>query len=333
MTRPLASLAPRVSVIMIFYNAERFIDEAIQSVRAQSFQLWELLLVDDGSRDGSTAIAERHAAADPDRIRLISHPNHENRGMSASRNLGLAHAQGEYVAFLDADDVWKSEQLSQQVKMLDAHPEAGAVYGRLVNWLSWPGSPWINDLDTIAHLPFPSGSVIQPPYMLPTVVNGGRHYQYFFGICSIMVRRTCIESIGGFNQEFRGLHEDNVFHIKLFLSTPVLVTDACWGWYRRHPQSAYQRSLRSFWMRLHADVFYATWLLDYLETVDVGDENIEGSIRQWAAQRRSVPIAVLHNPVDAFGPLIPRPIRRRLRPVWRTISGQRRVVLSKIGLA
>ena len=80
----------RVSVICIFYNAERFFREAIDSVLEQEFDDFEFLLVDDGSTDGSTAIALEYVAQHPDRVRYLEHEGHANRGMSATRNLGLA---------------------------------------------------------------------------------------------------------------------------------------------------------------------------------------------------------------------------------------------------
>src|SRR5262245_60211168 len=108
---------------MIFLDALPFLDEAIESVRAQTCDEWELLLVDDGSTDGSTAVALRHAERDPGRIRYLEHPGHENHGMSASRNLGVSHARGQYVGFLDADDVWLPRKLEQQTAILDGRPE------------------------------------------------------------------------------------------------------------------------------------------------------------------------------------------------------------------
>ena len=77
--------APMVSAIIIFLNGERYIAEAIESIRAQTFADWELILVDDGTTDGATAIARRYAAEHPGRIIYTEHPGHENRGMSASR--------------------------------------------------------------------------------------------------------------------------------------------------------------------------------------------------------------------------------------------------------
>src|SRR5215213_8596780 len=97
------SQPPRVSVIMIFLNTERFIEEAIESVFAQTYDDWELVLVDDGSTDASTAIARRYAAQHPHKVRYLEHAVHQNLGMSASRNLGIREAHGEFIAFLDAD--------------------------------------------------------------------------------------------------------------------------------------------------------------------------------------------------------------------------------------
>ncbi len=99
------SSKPRVSVVTIFLNAEKFIYEAIESVFAQTYADWELLLVDDGSTDASTEVAYRWAGRYPNRVRYLEHDRHQNRGMSASRNLGAGNARGEYVAFLDGDYV------------------------------------------------------------------------------------------------------------------------------------------------------------------------------------------------------------------------------------
>src|ERR687898_692015 len=132
---------PLVSVIIIFLDAQRFIREAIESVFGQTYSNWELLLVDDGSTDAGTDIALHYAGRYPQKVRYLEHPGHQNRGMSASRNLGIRHARGEYVAFLDADDVWLARNLEQQVTTLGAHPEAGMVYGNTQYWYNWTGDP------------------------------------------------------------------------------------------------------------------------------------------------------------------------------------------------
>jgi glycosyltransferase involved in cell wall biosynthesis len=134
--RARVSRKPLVSGIIIFLNAERFIQEAIESVFAQAYAAWELLLVDDGSTDGSTAIARRYAAQHPGRVRYLEHPGHRNHGISASRNLGIRNAKGAYIALLDADDVWLPYKLERQVAILDSQPEASMVYGSTQYWYS-----------------------------------------------------------------------------------------------------------------------------------------------------------------------------------------------------
>ena len=104
-------MPPLVSVVTIFFNGERFLADAIESVLAQRFDRWELLLVDDGSTDGSTAIARGYASAHPDRIRYLEHDQHANLGMSPSRNVGIRASSAPYVAFIDADDVWLPAKL------------------------------------------------------------------------------------------------------------------------------------------------------------------------------------------------------------------------------
>src|SRR5919107_1887161 len=109
------SSRPLVSTVVAFLNGERFIEEAIESVLAQTYDNWELLLVDDGSTDGSTRIALQCAEQYPAKVRYLEHLGHQNCGMSASRNLGVSRAKGQYIAFLDADDVWLPHKLQQQV--------------------------------------------------------------------------------------------------------------------------------------------------------------------------------------------------------------------------
>ena len=140
-------------MIMIFLDAERFIEQAIASVFAQTNAHWELLLVDDGSRDGSTTIAKIYAARHSDRVRYLEHPGHANRGTGASRNLGLAHAHGDYITFLDADDLFLPERLTQHVELLERRSDVDAVRGQVLFWRSWRG-PGANDAEDVSG---PSG--------------------------------------------------------------------------------------------------------------------------------------------------------------------------------
>jgi glycosyltransferase involved in cell wall biosynthesis len=119
-----AETAGLVSVMMPAYNAEPYLEAAIQSVRAQRYAQWELVVVDDGSTDGTATVAARQAEADP-RIQLVTQAN---AGEAAARNTALAHVRGEFVAFLDADDLFLPDHLERTAAYLQAHPERDAVY-------------------------------------------------------------------------------------------------------------------------------------------------------------------------------------------------------------
>ena len=188
---------PLVSVIIIFLNGEKFIEEAIESVFTQTYKNWELLLVDDGSTDSSTAIALKYAEQYPEKVHYLEHENHCNRGMSTSRNLGLNNAKGEYIALLDADDVWFPHKLEQQVSILNSHPEAAMVYGSAQWWYGWTGNPEEAQLDYCDYVeqqvPHPN-TVIRPPTLIPIFVRGK-------GIpcpSTVLARRESLKNIGGF---------------------------------------------------------------------------------------------------------------------------------------
>jgi glycosyltransferase involved in cell wall biosynthesis len=120
--------APRVSVILPCYNAQAFVREAVQSILDQTLVDFELIVVDDGSTDGSAAILRAMAQTDP-RIRLVTQAN---GGIVAALNAGIALARGAYIARMDADDVSLRERLAFQASYLDRHPEVVLVGGRAV---------------------------------------------------------------------------------------------------------------------------------------------------------------------------------------------------------
>lgn len=109
--------APLVTVIMPSFNAERFIVESIDSVIAQTVEDWELIVVDDASTDATTAIVAACRRRDS-RIRLL--PQRTNRGAAGARNLGLDHARGEWIGFIDSDDVWYPQKIAKQTAAMEA---------------------------------------------------------------------------------------------------------------------------------------------------------------------------------------------------------------------
>jgi glycosyltransferase involved in cell wall biosynthesis len=226
--------SPRVSVVTIFLNAERFIREAVDSILAQTFDGWELLLVDDGSTDASTAIALRYAEQHPSRIRYLQHPGHRNQGMSRSRNLGLKHARGEYIALLDADDVWLSQKLERQIAILDAHPAAAMVYGATQHWYSWTGKDEDRQRDRVRRLGVATNTLVPPPTLVRLFLE---RRAWTPATCGVLMRLSAIRRAGQFEENFKGMFEDQAFFYKLCLSAPVFVEAGCWDRYRQHPDS------------------------------------------------------------------------------------------------
>jgi glycosyltransferase involved in cell wall biosynthesis len=256
---------PLVSIVINFLNAGHFIQEAIESVFAQTYRAWELLLVDDGSSDGSTATAHRCAERYPDRVRYLEHPGHANRGMSASRNFGFRASRGEYIAFLDADDAWFSNILEEQVSILNNHREAAMVYGPIQWWYSWTGKPEDRERDYVEKLGVPPDTVIQPPTLLPLFLQDRAAKP-----SGLLVRRQIIGQVGGFEDAFRGEYEDQVFCAKICLNVPVFASGQCWYRYRRHPDSCVMIGQRTG--ETHsARLFFLNWLAMYLSEQKVRD--------------------------------------------------------------
>ncbi len=150
-----------VSVVTCFLNAQPFLTEAIESVLSQSHNELELLLVDDGSHDGSTEIAQ-HFVMNYDWIRYFEHDGHANLGKATSRNIGIKHATGDYVVFLDADDALVPDKLKHQAELLDANTDVDVVYGRTLYWNSW-NNP--NARDQMSRIGCEPGTVVSPPHL------------------------------------------------------------------------------------------------------------------------------------------------------------------------
>jgi glycosyltransferase involved in cell wall biosynthesis len=273
---------PLVSVVVIFRDAERFLDEAVQSIWTQTYPNWELLLVDDGSVDASTSQAQRWVERRPERIHYLAHAEHANRGMSASRNLGIHHARGDYIAFLDSDDVWLPAKLERQVRLLEAWPEAAMVYGPTRWWYSWTGLPTDRERDFVHPLGVPPETLIHPPLLLSHLI---RNEGASPCTCSILVRRDTVDQVGGFENAFTGLYEDQAFCAKICLRHSVIASSDCLYLYRQHPDSACAVAARSGQARPSRRLFLV-WLEHYLSEQQVSDPGLWHALRDelWRAE-------------------------------------------------
>lgn len=251
--------SPLVSCIIIFFNAEAFIGDAIESIVRQSYDFWELLLVDDGSSDASAGIASEWVSRFPDRIRYLTHPDSLNHGMSATRNLGISEARGTLIAFLDADDVWLPNKLEEQVELLGKHPEAAMLYGRSLIWHSWAGGGKKHAQDHFEPLGVKPDTVVKPPLLACQMIDN--IYQTPT-TCSAIIRRDAVDRVGGFESQFRGLFEDQVFFIKIALLYPVYVSNKCWSRYRQHDESHSIALDQQFVRRQRINLLH--WILNYV---------------------------------------------------------------------
>jgi glycosyltransferase involved in cell wall biosynthesis len=262
---------PLVSVVMIFLNEERFLAEAVRSVRSQTLTDWELILVDDGSTDRSTEIA-RHLAMRDERIRYVEHPAHANRGTAISRNFGVSHSTAPYIAFIDGDDVWLPEKLAEQVELLESKPDVALVCGGVLRWWSWdPASGKKDNLELV--LDVDSERRLDPPQAALAVypLGGGDP-----GSTDLLIRRTVFEAVGGFEERFNSIYEDQSLYMKVFLRHPVYITSRVWFLYRQHDQSCCAQISDVAWLRVQRA--FLDWLAEQVEPL--GDAQLTAAVRR-----------------------------------------------------
>lgn len=173
---------PLISCIVAVYNGERYLAAALDSILAQTYQPIEVLVVDDGSTDATAAIARRYG----DRVRLLQQAN---AGPAAARNLGLRQAAGDFVAFLDADDLWHERKLATQMRRFDDRPDLGLCVTRVQNF-------WEHDLREEADR-FRGHRLSQPTAGYSTV--------------ALLARRSVFEAVGPFETRWHHIHDTDWF--------------------------------------------------------------------------------------------------------------------------
>jgi glycosyltransferase involved in cell wall biosynthesis len=270
-----AGSAPLVSIVTPFLNAAPFLEEAVESVLAQTYSHWELWLVDDGSTDGSTEIARGYARRYPEKIFYVDQPGHENRGTSAAINLGIRHARGAFLALIDGDDVWLPNKLAEQVPLLLAHPEAGMLYGNSLFWHSWTGDPSDAARDFQPPLGVAVDALSPPPDLLTRCL---RREAAVPCPCSVLLRREIVERVGAFEESLRVTFSDQAFYTKMFVAAPVYVASGTWNKYRIHPTSAIAIAKRTGTLREERGR-YLDFVARYLK-----EQNLARGAVWWAVQ-------------------------------------------------
>lgn len=260
-----------VSVVIPVFNAEKFLAQSIESVIRQEYRDWELIIVDDGSTDDSAVVALKYVDNYPGKIFYERHAGNANKGAAASRNLGIEKSKGVYIAFLDADDVWKPSKLKTQVELFHQHPQATMLCEASDYWYSW------NDKSR-PDITVPVGAEGDQLYFPPQLLF--KLYPLASGAApcpsSIIMKRETIKALGGFEECFVGkiqAYEDQAFLSKVYLNEPVYISSESNNLYRQWKGSVMDIMLsRGYYSE--ARLFYFNWLKEYLHKKNVKDKRI-----------------------------------------------------------
>jgi hypothetical protein len=203
---------PRVSVIIPSYNLARLVPQAIQSVLDQTYTDFEVLVVDDGSQDNTREVIQ---SFDDARVQYIYQ---ENRGLSGARNTGIQQAQGEFLAFLDADDTFFPNKLAGQVAALDRQPEVGLVAGGY--WLVDENNQPLQEKRNWEHTP--TLAVETWLFGCPFIVN------------AVLARREWVVRVGGFDPALRRVEDRDLWLRLAYAGCPMAWVPAIVCAYRMH---------------------------------------------------------------------------------------------------
>ncbi len=233
----MSAAGPALSVIVPVYNGAAYLSEAVESALGNGYPDLEVLIVDDGSTDGSAAVAQSLVDRFPSQVRLLFHPDRRNHGVSAARNRGLEEAQGKWVGFLDADDRLLPGHFSASATVLEENRDIALVYGRMRRFYT------------------PSGTGRQAPSEWGTGPGPGRVPDAFsrllagnfIPITAVVCRLESVRAVGGFDLGLSFAYEDYLLWTKLAYRERVFYTDRCTAEYRIHPASYSSNHIRDRW--------------------------------------------------------------------------------------
>jgi len=181
MTTPMVRTSS-VSVVIPAYNSARYIAQTIESVLKQSYRPFEIIVVDDGSTDDTRSVLEKYRD-------WIIYIHQENAGEPAARNTGIRQARGDFIAFLDADDLWLPDKLKFQMDYFEKHPEVALVYSDMK----------LFDETGIVHQSVKEWLGMSPPcgYIFPELFT-----ETLFGSGTVFFRKACVDQVGFFDESF-----------------------------------------------------------------------------------------------------------------------------------
>ena len=267
-----AANIPPVSVIIPFLNEEHFLSESIESVLKQDYTNWELILIDDGSLEKTSAIAQKYAAAYPTKVFYFDHEGHANKGVCVSRNLGIKKAKGSLIALLDADDVWTPVKLSKQVEIFRQHPHIAMTCEASIYWYCWTASTQNDELIKVRE---DLEGIYAPAQLSKLLYPLGPG----FAPCpsAIMIKKEVCEAVGGFEESFTGiyqLYEDQAFLSKIYLEYPVHLSQECHNYYRCQRKGSPMHSVIGGGKYKEVRKYFLDYFASYLTHKGVQDKEL-----------------------------------------------------------
>ena len=256
---------PAISVIIPSYNRANLLKETLESVFAQTYTDYEVLVIDDGSTDNTEEVVSALLADNSEwqcKVRYIKQPN---VGVSAARNHGIFEARGEWIAFLDSDDLWFPEKLEKQMAFIDEHPFAGAVCSPAH---AYQDGQVVKDDKGEPVRPWAERETSVMPFELFTSRN-------HVWTSSVLVRKTVLYKTGLFEGGLK-IGEDYVLWVKIARFSEFWILNEVLGFYRMHETNAMNDLERQFYTPMvrklsmvrwsnepHIVTLYEKWLVEH----------------------------------------------------------------------
>jgi len=271
----------------------------------------------------------RHSACHH-KIHYLEHEWHGNCGMSTSRNVGLHHAKGEYVLFMDGDDVLTHQVLQEQVALMDMHPEVGMVYGPLYHWFEWNESPYELGRDFIQNLDLAPNTAIEGRSVLTTFLRNSSATP-----CGNLFRTALVRAVGGLKTSLGVCMRIRSYDLNSVSSFPSNVSSQIWYKYRQHADSCCAEAVRKNDYD-EARKRFLYWTEDYCREHDVHDPRIWSAIQKALRPYRYPRIVrlekqmvrwktrVIHWAIATASPVARRALSKATREgIWNYLKGMK----------
>jgi glycosyltransferase involved in cell wall biosynthesis len=279
---------PKISVLIPVYNGAKFVSETIQSILNQTFNDYEIVVVDDGSTDATKSIIDEFTKQFPNKIRYIYQ---DNSGVSIARNTAINNAKGEFIAFLDSDDYSAKNRLEEEIRIIESDSRIGLVHANVTK-VDGNGKVIETDLRAKQYL---SGNIFEHLFLRKANIA-----------CStVLFRKSCCNRIGLFDVHLTKLGcEDRDFWLRLSKEYKIVYIDKILSFYRITPQSMSQNVDQMFKARLYIinkycpendknKLYIRNKALSKIFR-DSGDELLLQ--KKYSSARREYKKAILHNP-------------------------------------